>query len=723
MGDTSAGARRLEHQPALDGVRALAVTMVLLFHGGVSWMRGGYFGVSVFFTLSGFLITSLLVREHESTSRISPGAFYMRRAKRLLPASTLCLAVISVMATRDAWEGANHLRRDAVGALFQVANWVQLGAGGSYTDLQSKAAGLLSPLDHYWSLAIEEQFYWLWPLAFWGLARIGRRRGWSLTRIMLTLTALFAAAAPVIASVWGRDAAYWATPARAAEILIGALLAVALHEGKIEPQRWMAPVFGGMVVAIAVVLPAAGGPAYHGAFPVLAIASGGLLLGLQHRDESGTGRLSSILSSKPLVALGAISYGVYLFHFPVYVFMSTARVGRAGWQLLTLRVVVTIVIALASYWTIERPIRRATWTRSRTLMNAVVAIGLVMIATLFVPSRNAAYWTASAQAITAAEIPTNGTVVALAAAAPPSSSPSSPPIVAAPPSTTVATTGPSVGNEQSNAVLAPPTTAPSVARPPAPEFVPITPVPTTAAPAAPSVPVMPVLNRPVRIIVVGDSTAQATGSGLVNWAALNPDVARVTVLAVPGCGFIRGGVVPTDGDVPFTKNCNHVLDHDLPNALRDLQPDVVMLMTTIRDVEPRVFEDSEGPLTPLDSRFVNRARVDYAAIRDLILTTSNAHVVWIKPPLIDPFWNGNALPANDPVAHSVMEVLMGGMVFWHEDRVVVLDLRTWLEQAGLARDHAVRPDGIHFDPASALDVATRWLGPELVIEATRETTG
>ena len=210
---------RLAYQPALDGLRAVAVTMVLLFHGGISWMHGGYFGVSIFFTLSGFLITSLLVREYDATSRVRPGAFYMRRAKRLLPASTVCLAAVSIMATGDVWRGADHVRRDAFAALFQVANWVQLGGGGSYTDLQSKSAGLLSPLDHYWSLAIEEQFYWLWPFAFWGLARLGRRRGWSLTRIMLSITLVFAAAAPLIAVIWGRDAAYWASPARAAEIL------------------------------------------------------------------------------------------------------------------------------------------------------------------------------------------------------------------------------------------------------------------------------------------------------------------------------------------------------------------------------------------------------------------------------------------------------------------------------------------------------------------------
>jgi hypothetical protein len=93
--------------------------------------------------------------------------------------------------------------------------------------------------------------------------------------------------------------------------------------------------------------------------------------------------------------------------------------------------------------------------------------------------------------------------------------------------------------------------------------------------------------------------------------------------------------------------------------------------------------------------------------------------VWIKPPLIDPYWKGKHSAATDPVAHSVMEVLMGGTVFWHEDRVAVFDLRTWLEDAGLASDRSVRPDGIHFTPEWALDVATRWLGPELVIEAVR----
>ena len=702
--DAQPAPARMAHQPALDGLRAVAVTMVLLFHGNVSWMHGGYFGVSVFFTLSGFLITSLLVREYENRHRIAPLAFYTRRAKRLLPASTLCLAVVSIMATRDVWRGAGHVRRDALGALFQVANWVQLGGGGSYTDLQSEKVGLLSPLDHYWSLAIEEQFYWLWPLCFWGLARLGRRRGWSLTRIVGVLTLVFAAAAPIIAVVWGRDAAYWATPARAAEILIGALVAVALHERRISPRRWMAPFFLVAVVVIGVVLPAAGGPAYHGAFPLLAVASAGLVLGLQR-----PGPVRRALSWRPFVALGAISYGVYLFHFPVYVFMSPSRIGQTGWSLLALRLLVTLAIAIASYWLVERPIRRATWNGSRTLTHALVAVALVLVTVVFVPVRNATYWTTSAAAVAAAEIPTDGTVGALVAAA-----------TSTVPDTEGVDTGATADTDATDATGA---TADTDATDATTSVVPALAATTTTTPDL-AVPVIPALNRPVRIIVLGDSTAQATGGGLVQWAALHPELAKVSLFAAPGCGFVRGGVVPTDGAEPFTANCDRALDHDLPIALQTLHPDVVMLMTTIRDIEPRVFDDAEGPITPKDDRFLARARASYEAITNLVLDSSpTTHVAWIRPPAIDQYWLDLDTPSRDPGAHAAIEQLMRDIAAAHPDRVTMLDLRNWLEDARLAENHDYRPDGVHLGQLGALDVAQRWLGPELIIEATRTGAG
>ena len=167
----------IAYQPALDGVRAISVIAVLLFHGGVAGFGGGYLGVSVFFTLSGFLITSLMLAEHDRRGRVEIGAFYVRRAKRLLPASLLCITSIALLAAATDWfDGVAALRRDLTGAVLQVANWVFLAGNGSYQQLLAQTAGQASPVEHYWSLAIEEQFYWLFPLAFVGLHRITRTR-------------------------------------------------------------------------------------------------------------------------------------------------------------------------------------------------------------------------------------------------------------------------------------------------------------------------------------------------------------------------------------------------------------------------------------------------------------------------------------------------------------------------------------------------------------------
>ena len=182
--------------------------------------------MSVFFTLSGYLITSLSLAEHERTGRLDVGAFYGRRLRRLLPASLACLAGIVVLAAVGLFDGVTDLRRDIWGSLAQVYNWVALSGGQSYADLVDTGAGALSPVEHYWSLAIEEQFYWVWPLVLVAVLRAGRRGR------LLAVSALAAAtavAAPLIAAVWGPDAAYWATPARLGEILGGALVAVVLH--------------------------------------------------------------------------------------------------------------------------------------------------------------------------------------------------------------------------------------------------------------------------------------------------------------------------------------------------------------------------------------------------------------------------------------------------------------------------------------------------------------
>ncbi|MEO7397872.1 MAG: acyltransferase family protein [Ilumatobacteraceae bacterium] len=714
---------RIAYQPALDGVRAIAVTMVLLFHGNVSWLKGGYFGVSMFFTLSGFLITSLLVREFAANQRIAVGAFYARRVRRLLPASLLCLSIVAVLGRFDVWEGASHLRRDVLGALFQVANWVQLSAGESYTDLQSKSAGLLSPLDHYWSLAIEEQFYWIWPIAFWALARFARRRGWGLVAVVGSLTFVCAVSAPVIAAIAGRDAAYWATPARSGEILLGATLAVACAGGRLRPQRWMAPVALATVFALAVVLPAAGGPAYHGAFPLFAIATVVLLLGLQC-----PGVVTSALSLRPLVALGKVSYGVYLYHFPAFVLMTPARVGVSGTSLLALRIAATLCVALLSSWLVERPIRFGDLSGARTaIWSGAVTAGVCGLALALPAASTAIYYEPDADLAAQVGIRPVGQPAPLV-------------VVSSPPPTSVAARNSSTNGSSASSV--PASNSPSDSSPASgasstysssatipPGSSSATDVPAVAAPVtspvrtpAPVVVAVPVakLNRPARILVVGDSTALATGAGLIAWAAEHPDLAQVSLAASPGCGFVRGGFVASDGDVPFQSGCDTTLDVTLPNALAMLQPDVVMLMVTARDMVQRTWDDDEGELTPPDPRYLAHIRRDYSTIVATILSASNAQIVWIRPPTVEPYWLGEPmLPYLDPDLFRIMDAIVAATIDAHDDRTELADLRAWMERDGLAVDHDARPDGWHFTPEAGLYVAETWLGPQLVAAAAR----
>ena len=162
---------RMPHLPGLDGLRGLAVIGVLLFHGGFTWAKGGFLGVSTFFTLSGFLITNLLVREFDTSSTIALGRFWTRRFRRLLPAALIAIALVGVVWWRiGSPEQLAGLRGDMLGALAYMANWRFYSAGTSYADLFSAP----SPLQHFWSLAIEEQFYLFFPPIVWGVMKVGR---------------------------------------------------------------------------------------------------------------------------------------------------------------------------------------------------------------------------------------------------------------------------------------------------------------------------------------------------------------------------------------------------------------------------------------------------------------------------------------------------------------------------------------------------------------------
>jgi len=373
------------YRPALDGVRALAVTAVLLFHGGVAALPGGFLGVDAFFVLSGYLITALLLAEHARTGRIALAAFWGRRARRLLPALLIVLVVIAVagrylLADME----AGLLRGDALAALFYVANWRMIYRGSDYFT-QTAAP---SPLQHTWSLGIEEQFYWLWPLIVLGLLALGARRGRrAVCAIAVTGSLASAGAAALLYRPDDVNRAYFGTDTRAQALLIGCALATL----PLARARWL--------LAAAAVLGTAGtawfwthatgtsGWLYQGGLAGAALAVAAVL---GHAEASPRGPTAWVLARPPLVWLGRISYGVYLWHWPLFQFLTAERTRLSGVALLALRCGLTVAVATVSFVLVEQPIRRGHWARrvprfapvGATVLAMATVAALVGVATL-----------------------------------------------------------------------------------------------------------------------------------------------------------------------------------------------------------------------------------------------------------------------------------------------------------------------------------------------------
>jgi peptidoglycan/LPS O-acetylase OafA/YrhL len=369
------------HIPGLDGIRALAVLAVLGFHGGVPGFGGGNIGVDVFFVLSGFLITSLLVEEWERSGTISVRAFYERRARRLLPALLVFMGLIVVYAAYFAEpDTLSSLRGDAFSTLGYVANWrFILSDQGYFVHF-----GPVSPLLHTWSLAVEEQFYLVWPtVALFTLRRWGRRG--------VGVVAAAGAVASAIVTVALADAGastnrlYYGTDTRAQEIMIGALLAVlwpTLHRW----HRARIMTLAGLVGAVGLIWAAhsvngQGGFLYHGGYMVIALCAAAVVLVVVELPGSALGRL---LGLRGLGYIGLISYGVYLYHYPLFLILNGQRTGLSGPPLLALRLAATGAMAVASYHLVERPLRNRRRVSLRPLLVGMAACLAAVIAGLVV---------------------------------------------------------------------------------------------------------------------------------------------------------------------------------------------------------------------------------------------------------------------------------------------------------------------------------------------------
>jgi peptidoglycan/LPS O-acetylase OafA/YrhL len=354
---------------------------VLLFHGGVAHARGGFLGVEVFFVLSGFLITSLLVAEWRDTGAIALRDFWSRRARRLLPALFLLVLVIGLFyAAAGPSLAVPGFLSDGISALLYYSNWHQIAVGTSYF----VASGPISPFQHTWSLAIEEQFYGVWPLLLLGVLWLAGRRSprapvAGRLRLLLALT-LIGLLGSAVDAAWlfdggrGLDRVYYGTDTRATGLLAGAALAFAMALRQLmaarRPEAVRAPAWRRTVerrfdrdsfwllLLVIIGLELASGSAgwlYPWGMLVLDAVVVALIAGVALRPEAAATRM---LSVGPLQFVGRISYGLYLWHFPLFLWLDDAATGLGGLPLLLLRLAVTFAVSIASYVVLEQPIRQ-----------------------------------------------------------------------------------------------------------------------------------------------------------------------------------------------------------------------------------------------------------------------------------------------------------------------------------------------------------------------------
>ncbi|MEU0005309.1 acyltransferase family protein [Streptomyces sp. NPDC006314] len=372
---------------ALDGLRGLAVAAVLAHHGGISWARGGFLGVDAFFVLSGYLITTLLLQERVRTGAIGLASFWARRARRLLPALLVMVLVVCLVSPHlISSSDLAGLRGDALAALMYVANWRMVFRGTDYF-AQTATPSLLQ---HTWSLGIEEQFYIVWPLLVIGVMRVSRGRSGRAGSMLLVISMCGVAASSALCGVLFRDPAdlgrtYFGSDTRALALLVGCAVAILLARSPGHGLRHRSLL--AMAAALGAVALAWLWSSLDGTAPFL--YPGGLLAGslataalLTHVVTSTGSVAARIMSLPPLALLGRISYGVYLWHWPLFRWLSAERTGLDGVRLFGLRAAVTVVVAAVSFVLIELPVQRRSLRFLRRPLPALAtsAVCLTLVA-------------------------------------------------------------------------------------------------------------------------------------------------------------------------------------------------------------------------------------------------------------------------------------------------------------------------------------------------------
>jgi peptidoglycan/LPS O-acetylase OafA/YrhL/lysophospholipase L1-like esterase len=618
--------------------------------------------VSVFFTLSGFLITSLVVAERQRTGSVGITAFWARRARRLIPASILAL----LLATWVAFVVVPDPQLESVvgdlrAALFQFANWRFIDQGAAYADFTI----VPSPVQHYWSLAIEEQFYVVFPL----LAAVTlRSRPAVLASAFAAVVALSVVQQLRIDTV---DRVYFGTDTRAAELAVGGLLAIAWPRLREHPalERWRiadAAGFVGLAAAVALVLgvPQGRPGLYSGGLAAFSVISCLLVLGAIAGPTAGR-----VLGTRPMVELGKISYGAYLYHFPLFLLLDEGRVGAEGYALLAIRSAATVALAWVSYRVVEGPIRLGEALRGR-LAPAALAVGVAAVLLVGVPVAGGAD---DDQQLVFNDVPPVTTTTSAASS-----------------TTAVAGTAASVPGSSA----------------------------TTAAPRTTTTPP----PRPPRVVVVGDSTAAANGQGLEAWGASTGRVQVVTV-SEPGCGVLEGErFTVREGYVFVPQRCDQLFPKAAA-AAEELDADAIVVFIGSSQLADWEYEDLEGRHRLGEALIDGRYSV---ALQQVLgqLDDAGLPILWATVPL--PEWDlevfsqmiGGPVPGHGPV--TMNEPARTTRINQLDDGSIPRSpfAALWPFAARLAGSDgniptSIRPDGLHLSEAGVREISDAWLFDEL----------
>ena len=366
----------------VEGLRAVAVLLVVGFHASVPLFGGGYIGVDSFFVISGYLITGLLIREAQTTGRISFRDFYARRARRILPAATVVILAVGLASLLlEPLVGQYSNARDLMSAALFWSNWHFIGLGTDYL-AQSTTD---SPVLHYWSLAVEEQFYLVWPLLILGAVVVARRfplRGSQVITLVVAGVTLVSLVLGIVLTATDPSLAYMATTTRAWEFGAGGLIASVGHWLAFHSEKPRIRVLGTVVGWAGLAGLAAGClffraatpfPGVAALLPVLATAAiitGGILAG----TRSGT--VGSLLSLAPIRYIGRLSFGWYLWHWPVLILVEDV-VGELGWPQRAFLMLVALLLAAATLALVEHPISR--WRTVKKHVAPALSLGLLCV--------------------------------------------------------------------------------------------------------------------------------------------------------------------------------------------------------------------------------------------------------------------------------------------------------------------------------------------------------